>query len=220
MSPPPAGAGTFDGAAVLSWMAAHEARLSELLVEEGGAPPTPPADDPSLRAHLRLVAEALDAVAPPALARPLSGFAAGLPEWFAGTRDEVDRHMARARGAIALEQHLQYGTTPGRDPSLDAALERRMRIGAWIRLFLLGMETHLGPRADGLSDATQGWLTARGRELSRLVLAFDRHAKSALPASATPADRDRVGQHAAVRASIRQLVHALEDTLAEAVGAV
>lgn len=219
MTGPPAANPALDAAAVLSWMAGREDRLTALIEAEGGGPDTLPADDPSLRAHLRLVAEAMTAVAAADLAARLAGFPDGLSEWFAQEDEEIDRHMERARGAIALEQHLQFGTTPGHDPSLDAGLERRMRVGAWERLFLLGLEVYLGPAADGLCDATLAWLGARSRDLSRLVLAFDRRAKADLPASATPEERDVRGQHAAVRASLRQLIHALEATLDDPTGA-
>lgn len=208
------GGHTLDASAALAWMAAHEDRLATLLQQEADDPgAVMPADDPSLRAHLRLVAEAVAAVASPELRQALDGFAEGLSAWFAQEDDEIDLHMHRARGAIALEQHLQFGTTPGRDPSLDAGLERRMRIGAWVRLFLLGLEAHLGARADGLADATLAWIGARQRDLARLVVAFDRQAKSGLPPSATPEEIDVRGQHAAVRAWFRQLVDALAANL-------
>jgi hypothetical protein len=205
--------------AVLRRMGANGARLRELLDEEGVHHPVRmPADDGCVRAHLRLLSESLAAAAAPAFRPRLEGFADALDDWFDDQREELEAHMARAEGAIALEQHLQWGVAPGTDPSLDAGLERRLRLMGWLRLYLYGLEAHLGPGADGLAEAALGWIGARQRELARLVLTMDAHARAALTAegvATTPEVLDEVGQAAMVRAHVRQLAEALEVTLAE-----
>lgn len=203
---------------VLRWMGAHGGRLRELVAEEGARHPVRlPADDGCLRAHLRLLAEGLAASAAPVLARRLEGFADGLDDWFDDQDEEMAAHLARAEGAIALEQHLQWNVAPGSDPSLDAGLERRLRIMGWQRLFVHGLESHLGPAADGLAQATLAWIGEHQRELGRLVISMGAHARAALgDVAATPDILDEIGQAAAVRAHVRQLAEGLEVSLAEA----
>jgi hypothetical protein len=203
-----------DPAAALHWMAGHGDRLQALVAEQGdGRPVRLPADDGAVRANLIFAAEAITATAGEAGRRALAGFAEGLDAWFDQEAEELAAHLERAEGAIALEQHLQFGTTPGRDPSLDAGLERRTRLSGWVRLFVLGLEAHLGPAADGVADDVLAWIHARQRELARLVVTLDRHAKAGMGAGA-PADAlDELGQHAVVRAHVRQLVEALGASL-------
>lgn len=207
-----------DQAAVLAWMAAHGGRLRERIAAQEGRNPTRlPADDGCVRAHLLFLADALHATAPPALAAALTGFGEGLDAWFDQERDELDSRLALADGAIALEEHLQFGVRPGTDPSLDAALERRMRLAAWTRLFALGLEAHLGPAADGLAEEVLGWIGRHQPELARMVLTLDRHAKAGLggpPGARHPPPEllDELGQAAVVRAHVRMLVQALAET--------
>ena len=138
---------------VLAWMSEHGGRLRELVTaEQAGERELAPADDPTIRAHLRYAAEALAATAPEPLATGLAGFPDALPEWFTECQPLYEDHLAAGVGAIALEEHLQFGTRPGVDPSLDAALHFRLRITAWVRIFLIGIERWLGPAADGLAE--------------------------------------------------------------------
>jgi len=204
-----------DAAAVLAWMAAHGERLRDRVASQAAHHPVRlPADDGAVRAHLGFLAEALAHTAPPPLAARLAGFPDGLDAWFDQEADVLDAQLARADGAIALEQHLQFGTSPGTDPSLDAGLERRMRLAAWVHLFAGGLEAHLGPAADGLADEVAGWLGAHQRELARMVMSLDRYAKAgrAGPGAEHPASPellDEIGQAAVVRAHVRLLVEAL-----------
>ena len=69
------------------------------------------------------------------------------------------RHGRRARSRSRSTSNS--ARRPGADPSLDAALHRRLRIGAWIRIFLVGLERWLGPAEDGLSDEALGAMGAR-----------------------------------------------------------
>jgi hypothetical protein len=178
-----------------------------------------PAGDPAVRAHLRFLAAALEATAAPEVARALDGFADELPGWFAEHRDLYEEHLDAGAGAIALEEHLQFGAQPGSDPSLDVALRRRLRIGGWIRLFVLGLELRMGPQADGLAAQALAAMGERQRDLGRLIVALDRRARldaarrAGREASADPAILDEIGQAAAVQGHVRTLAEALAATL-------
>lgn len=212
------GAPPIDPARTLAWMREHGEVLRVLLGEEQGDDPDPsPGDDAAIRSHLRFLATALHETASPVIAERLAGFADDLPEWFAGSQDLYDEHLETGIGAIALEEHLQFGVRPGSDPSLDAGLERRVRIGGLIRIFLLGLELRLGPSADGLEGEALGWMGAHQRELARLIFSLDRHAKaSARGPGGEMVDletQDAIGQAAAVQGHVRLLVEALASAL-------
>ena len=206
-------------AAVLAWMSEHGADLRRLVADEqAGERELAPGDDPTIRAHLRFTAAALTATAGPGLSARLEGFADELPEWFTESQPLYEDHLATGAGAIALEEHLQFGTRPGSDPSLDAGLHRRLRIGAWIRIFLVGLERWLGPAADGLAGQTLAAMGERGRDLSRLILSFDSRAKAAARSASggKPIDidiQDEIGQAAAVQGHIRLMVESLTEVL-------
>ena len=208
--------------AVLAWMSEHGAELRRVVADEqAGERELAPADDPTIRAHLRFAALALTATAGPGLSASLEGFADELPDWFTASQPLYEDHLATGVGAIALEEHLQFGTRPGVDPSLDAALHRRLRIGAWIRIFLVGLEQWLGPPADGLSEQTLAAMGDRGRELARLILSFDSRAKAAARTASggKPIDldiQDEIGQAAAVQGHIRLMVESLTEVLSAA----
>ena len=207
-----------DPAVTLAWMREHGEVLRGLLSQEQGEHPDPaPGDDAAIRSHLRFLATALHATADPAIASRLEGFADDLPEWFAGSQDLYDEHLETGIGAIALEEHLQFGVRPGSDPSLDAGLERRVRIGGLIRIFLLGLELRLGPAADGIEAETLGWMGAHQRELARLIFSLDRHAKASARgpdgAMVDLGTQDAIGQAAAVQGHVRLLVEALAASL-------
>lgn len=150
---------TLDSARTLAWMREHGEVLRALLGEEQGDDPGPaPGDDPAIRSHLRFLATALEETAAPEAAGRIAGFADELPEWFARNRDLYEEHLETGVGVIALEEHLQFGVRPGSDPSLDAGLERRVRIGGLIRIFLLGLELRLARRPTGSrARRSAGW---------------------------------------------------------------
>lgn len=202
----------------LAWMREHGEVLRRMVDEERvDEPDRSPAGDPAIRAHLRFLASALEATATPEVAGQIAGLDEELPRWFAESGDLYEEHLTTGIGAIALEQHLQFGTHPGTDPSLDAGLERRVRIGGWIRIFLLGLELRLGPAADGLEAEALAWMGARQRELGRLILSLDRQAKAAARRSAGDGvdleTQDAIGQAAVVQGHVRLLVEAISATL-------
>jgi hypothetical protein len=210
--------GGLDAALALAWMREHGEALRGFLAEEDDGDDSP-AGDPAIRAHLRFAAAAIEATATPELAAGLGGLADGLPGWFEEHRDLYDHHLDTGEGAIALEEHLQYGVRPGVDPSLDAGLHRRLRIGGWIRLTLLAVEVRLGPAADGLASQALAWIGDRQRDLSRLILALDREAKARAARAAGPAGatdlalQDEIGQAATVQGNVRMMVEALAASL-------
>lgn len=213
------------GHEALAWMRAHGGLLRELVAEERRPGDDDPAagGDPAIRGHLRFATAALAATAPGSLRHDLAAFAAELPGWFAEARELYEDHLDAGHGAIALEQHLQFGTQPGRDPSLDAGLHRRLRIGGWIRVLLHGLEMRLGPAADGLAQQVLDAMGARQRELSRLILALDREAKAAArraggELAADLATQDEIGQAATVQGHVRVLVEELAPALERLAG--
>jgi hypothetical protein len=209
-----------DAAAVLAWMRGHGPLLLELVGEERGEDAdASPSGDPAVRAHLRFVAAALLATARPELEERLGDLVHALPGWLAENEALLDEHLATGAGAIALEEHLQFGVEPGLDPSLDAGLHRRLRLMGWMRLFLLALELHLGPGADGLGQAALDWMGSRQRELSRLVLTLDQEAKAAARRAIGTLDietQDEIGQAATVQGHVRLMVEAATRVLAEA----
>ena len=116
-------------------------------------------------------------------------------------------------------EHLQFGTMPGQDPSLDASARRHHRILAWLRLAAIALESALGPEFDGLADRTLSWMGERQRDLSRHVLTLIAHARNAyVQRTGRPtldaAAADEIGQTAVVRGAVRHFVNALEETTA------
>lgn len=211
-----------DAAAALAWMREHGDTLRALVAEETEGEEGGPGSDGAIRGNLRFVAAALEATAAPALAQPLAGLEEDLPMRFVLGEDLIERHVEAGAGAIALEEHLQHGTSPGRDPSLDAGLDRRVRITGWIQLFLVQLEERLGPAGDGLAAAVTAELDRRHRDLARLIFSLDRQAKESLrarlPGTPTAEVLDEVGQAAVVQAHARMLVEAIASTLSDRAG--
>lgn len=217
MAPEPNG--PLDASAVLTWMQANPGRLRELLREEDPQDrEQSPASDPAVRAHLRLAAEGLMAGIHPDLADRLDGMADDLDDWFVSDHEVFDRQVELGRGAIALEEHLLYGASGGTEPAIHAALERRVRLGAWSRLFLRCLEARLGPGHDGLTETALEWSKARERELAATILQMHhgqvQAMEKALGRRVTAEERDQSSQLAAVTGHVRHAVEAAAHALA------
>ena len=217
-----ADAAPIETSVTLAWMREHGEVLRRLVAEEQRDQPDPsPGGDPAIRAHMRFLATALEATAKGEIGERLAGLADDLPDWFAENLPLYEEHLAMGVGAIALEEHLQFGTSPGNDPSLDAGLQRRVRIGGWSRIFLLGLEMRLGPAADGLEAEVLAWIGTRQLELARLIFSRDRHAKAAARRLAGDGvdleTQDGIGQAVVVQGHVRMMVEALSATVADPV---
>ncbi|MSO44191.1 MAG: hypothetical protein EXQ74_02600 [Thermoleophilia bacterium] len=205
-TPPP-----LNAAVVLTWMREHPDRLRELLREEDptGAE-NAAAADAAVRAHLRFAAEGFPHGATPELAGRLKGLADALTDWFDEDREVFDHMVALGRGAVALEEHLIYGTDAEREPELHAALARRVRLTTWNLLFLRCLEYHLGPSYDGLSDAAITESRGRERELGTTILHMHKIALDVIQHHTgrppTGDERAQSSQAAAVQAYVRQTV--------------
>ncbi|MGB0613426.1 MAG: hypothetical protein ACPGN4_04665 [Miltoncostaeaceae bacterium] len=213
-------AGPLDAAAVLAWMQAHPDRLRELLAEEDALDAdTQAAADSAVRAHLRFAAEALPVGLRPDLAARVEGMADDLDAWFEADREVLEREVELGRGAIALEEHLLYGAGADTEPVIHAALERRVRLAAWNRLFLRCLESRLGPGHDGLAEAALQWSKDNERDLAAVILQVHHRQITALEAAtghpATADERDQSSQAAAVtgyaRRAVEAAAHALQD---------
>jgi len=211
--------GPLDASAVLAWMQTNPERLRELLREEDPHDrEESPAADPAVRAHLRLAAEGLLTGIAPELADEVSGMADDLDGWFEADREVFDRQIELGRGAIALEEHLLYGASGETEPAIHAALERRVRLGAWSRLFLRCLEARLGPGYDGLTETALEWSKSRERDLAATILQMHHRQvkamETALGRPITPEERDQSSQLAAVTGHVRHTVEAAAHALA------
>jgi len=213
------GSGDLDAGAVFTWMQANPARLRELLREEDPLDAEEsPASDAAVRAHLRFAAEGLMAGIAPGLADRVDGMADALDLWFEDDREVFERQIELGRGAIALEEHLLYGADGETEPAIHAALERRVRLGAWNRLFLRCLEARLGPEYDGLTEAALEWSKDHERDLAASILQMHHRQITAMEKAtghaATPEERDQSSQLAAVTGNVRRAIesaaHALD----------
>ena len=200
---------------LLGWMQSHPARIRDLLDEEArGADDLSPAGDPAVRAHLRLVAEALAANASPASADALAAFAEGLPALLAEREDRVDDEMRNVGEAHAFEAAKQFGAAAGEDPSMRAVLDRRVRVGAWTRVFLEALDEARDP-APLAAGAVLEWMGDRQAQLADTIFAMDRAAKrreidrGGPDAVASSEAANRIGQAAMLQAHTRFLVEGL-----------
>ena len=202
--------------ALLAWMGAHPQRLRELLTEEiaDGADPDP-MGDASIRAHLRFVAEAIAAHAPDG---ELAHFGERLPQLLDDREDLHVRELEALGEAHAFEADKQFGDVAGEDPSNRQVIDRRVRMGAWLRVFLDALD---GARSgEAVAPVVNEWMAARQTELANLIFTMDRQAKEAERArggEAAISDPDavnRIGQAASVRAHSRFLIEALGEALA------
>ncbi len=207
-----------DASAVLVWMQANPVRLRELLREEDpDDAEESPAADSAVRAHLRFAAEGLMAGIDPALAGRVEGMGDDLDEWFAEDAEVFERQVELGRGAIALEEHLLYGADGETEPDIHAALQRRVRLGAWNHMFLRCLESRLGPEYDGLTEHALQWAKDHERDLATQMLQMhQRHIVALEKATGHPAtaeERDQSSQLAAVAGHVRHAIEAAAHAL-------
>ena len=172
-----------------------------------------------MRAHLRLVAEALAACAAPASRERLEAFSAQVPALLEASGPRLDDELQRVGEATAFELGLQFGDDASDDPSVQTMVDRRVRIAAWTRVFLDAPRR--GPsRPPPRSPARcwSGWASARrsSRTRSSRWTAAPRRARwpAAVPTrSANPEVVNRIGQAAMLQAHTRFLVEALAESL-------
>jgi hypothetical protein len=190
-----------------------------LLAEEAAASEDlGPAGDPAVRAHLRLVAEALAAVAAPAARERLEAFAAGLSARLEASEPRLDEELQRVGEATAFELGLQFGEGASEDPSVRSMVDRRVRIGAWTRVFLDDLDEARRP-AEPIAGAVLAWMGDRQAQLADTIFAMDRRAKEGEMARggpdavASPEVVNRIGQAAMLQAHTRFLVEGLAESL-------
>lgn len=205
--------------ALLTWMAANAGRLRELLdaaaqeaVREDGD--LSPAGDPAIRAHLCFVAEALAANAAPGVADAARRFAAEAPAILAGADERLDAELRNVGEAHAFEVERQFGAEAGEDPSMRAVITRRVRIGAWLRVFLAEYDA-AGAAPAPIAPRALAWMADNQVRLADTIFAMDRAAKQAEirrggpDAVANAEVVNRIGQAAMVQAHMRFLVEAI-----------
>ena len=194
-------------------------RLQELLADEAeGVDDYSPAGEPAIRAHLRLVAEALAETAGPATRAVLEAVAAGLPERFNAVSDELDHDLGLLGGAAEHELDLQFGADRApEDPKVREVTDRRLRVQVWVRFFLRRVGEAIGD--GGFADEALGWMADRQTQLADTIFTMDRRAKEAQIARHGPDAVDdpglvnQIGQAAMLQANIRFMVEAIAATL-------
>lgn len=204
---------------LLVWMQSHPERLRELLDREAqGEDDLGPAGDPAVRAHLGFIAEALAATAAPAAAPALEAFAARLPAMLREREGDVDAQMRTVGEVHAFEVDLQFGAEAQDDPGMRAMLDRRVRIAAWTRVFLDGLD-RARAGAEPAAPRVLAWMGERQTRLADTIFAMDRRAKQGEmerggpDAVASPEVVNRIGQAAMLQAHSRFLVEALAECL-------
>lgn len=200
---------------LLVWMQANTPRLREILgVEAEGSDDLAPAGDPAVRAHLVFVAEALGANAAPAASAALEVFAGELAGMLRDREDDVDAEIRRVGEAHAFEVDLQFGVEAQNDPSVHAMIDRRIRIAAWTRVFLAGLDEARAGH-EPIAGPVLRWMGDRQVQLADTIFAMDRRAKQGeidrggADAVANPEVVNRIGQAAMLQAHTRFLVEAL-----------
>lgn len=202
---------------ILHWMQSDPDRLRALLAEEAADAVPYPAGDAAIRAHLRFVAEALAATTGGGQHAPLEAFAARLPAVMAEPR-RLEAELELMGEAAEHELRLQFGAAAAQDPSLRVMARRRVRIGAWHRVFLRALEDALGSEAASAHEALT-WMANHQTVLADTIFAMDKHAKQLAVSRAGPdavadvAVVNQIGHEAALRAHTRFLAEALVATL-------
>ncbi len=202
--------------ALLVWMGSHPQRLRELLDDAArdAGDDLSPAGDAAIRAHLCFVAEALAANAAPGVREAAERFAAGAPATLAAADGRLDEELNNVGEAHAFEVERQFGAEAGEDPVMRAVIVRRVRIGAWLRVFLAEFDA-AGAAPAPVGPGALAWMADHQVRLADTIFAMDRAAKLAEMERGGPdavADAgvvNRIGQAAMVQAHMRFLVEAI-----------
>ncbi len=164
--------------AMLAWMGTHSERLRELLEAEAEIADgdLAPMGDASIRAHLRFVAETLSAHAAPGDVG-VASFGDRLSTLLDEREDFYVQQLAALGEAHAFEAEKQFGDVAQEDPANHQVIERRVRMGAWLRVFLDALDEE----RDGVAVAepVNEWMSDRQTELANLIFTMDRQAKEA-----------------------------------------
>ncbi len=204
---------------LLVWMQANPGRLRALLdAEAAGSDDLAPAGDPAVRAHLGFVAAALAANAAPAAAASLESFAGSLGATLDAREPLVDVALKVIGETTAFELGLQFGDEVTEDPGIREMIDRRMRIGAWTRVFLDALdEARAGE--EPIAPAVLAWMGEHQVQLADTIFSMDRRAKEGEiarggpDAVANPEVVNRIGQAAMLQAHTRFLVEGLAEHL-------
>jgi hypothetical protein len=196
-------------------MQANPSRLRGLLDEEAarGGDDLSPAGDPAIVAHLRFVAEALAANAAPGSRADAEAFATSAGERLRDS-ELLDGEIELVGEAHAFEVSRQFGMDAGEDPAMRAVIERRVRMSAWLRVFLRELD-RAGVVGPGVVPSALTWMADNQVRLADTIFAMDRAAKRAElerggPDAIAATDAvNRIGQAATVQAHVRFLVEAV-----------
>ncbi len=190
-------------------------RLRALMAEEAATGDDPsPSGDAAVRAHLRFVADALVANAGPGQERELAAFREDLPDRLRSAEAGLGHLVDMLGEAAAFEAGKQFGDDAGEDPSLAGMLDRRVRVGAWMRLFLQLLD-EARPDRPPVSPAALAWMGDHQQHLADTIFSMDRRAKELEIARGGPdavADTavvNRIGQAAMLQSHVRFTVEAL-----------
>lgn len=204
---------------LLLWMQTHpEALRAHLAREAGRGGDLAPAGDGAVRAQLAFVAQALAANAAPGAEAALERFAAGVPDLLPARAERMEDERERLERATAVELDLQFGDEAAEDPSIHAMVERRIRIGAWTRVFLAALDEVRADRPP-IAGPVIEWMAANQDRLADTIFAMDRRAKEleidrgGADAVAVAETVNRIGQAAMLQAHTRFLVEGVARSL-------
>lgn len=204
---------------LLVWMQANDPRLRALMADEAAdAEDVSPSGDAATRAHLRFVADALAANAAPARREELEAFRTSLPRLLRSSEAALQEHIDVIGQATVFEAEKQFGSTSHEDPGFVDTLDRRVRVNAWMRLFL-GLLDAASPDRPPLAAPALAWMAHNQGYLADTIFSMDRRAKELEMSRGGPdavADAEvvnRIGQATMLQSHVRFLVEAIAHAL-------
>lgn len=204
---------------LLVWMQTNAPRLRTLMAEEAArTDEVSPSGDAAVRAQLRFVAEALAANAAPGAKAEMDAFRDALSGRLRSSDAALQRHIDVLGQATVFEAEKQFGSESHEDPGFVDTLERRVRVNAWLRLFL-DLLDGARPGRPPVSAPALTWMTANQVYLADTIFSMDRRAKQlemsrgGPDAVANPAVVNRIGQATMLQSHVRFLVEAIARSL-------